>query len=180
MINKRRGIYVTDRHAVPMMGVCKQIGAGYDLVEIKKIYPVNDDDIVDCIQFFCKYTEFDPFHILTFKNLQFSEMKIELKIQEISAECYMRMLNRSIYLNKRLKGFDEMLIEGLTISLRNACELITGKIDETESLNPILDKAFANEIEMFLEMTKRNVTDNMKLLDLDNFENNEIILLDSD
>lgn len=180
MINKRRGIYVTDRHAVPMMGVCKQIGAGYDLEEIKKIYPVNDDDIVDCINFFCKYTEFDPFHILSFKNLQFSELKIEMKIQEISAECYMRMLNRSIYINKRLKGFDEMLIEGLTISLRNACELITGRIDETESLNPILDKAFANEIEMFLEMTKRNVSDNMKLLDLDNFDNNEIILLDSD
>ena len=175
MINKRRGIYVNDRHAVPMMGVCKQIGAGYDLEEIKKIYPVNDEDIVDCINFFCKYTEFDPFHILSFKNLQFSELKIEMKIQEISAECYMRMLNRSIYINKRLKGFDEMLIEGLTISLRNACELITGRIDETESLNPILDKAFANEIEMFLEMTKRNVGDNMKLLDLDNFDNNEII-----
>jgi hypothetical protein len=90
------------------------------------------------------------------------------------------MLNRSIYINKRLKGFDEMLIEGLTISLRNACELITGRIEESESLNPILDKAFANEIEMFLEMTKRNVNDNMKLLDLDHFENNEIILLDSD
>jgi hypothetical protein len=180
MINKRRGIYVTDRHAVPMMGVCKQIGAGYDLEEIKKIYPVNDDDIVDCIQFFCKYTEFDPFHILTFKNLQFSELKIEIKIQEISAECYMRMLNRSIYINKRLKKFDDMLLEGLTISLRNACELITGRIEESESLNPTLDKAFANEMQMFLEMTKRNVTDNMKLLDLDNFENNEIILLDSD
>jgi len=180
MINKRRGIYVTDRHAVPMMGVCKQIGAGYDLAEIKQLYPVNDDDIVDCIQFFCKYTDFDPFHILTFKNLNFSECRVELKIQEISAECYMRMLNRSIYINKRLKGFDEMLIEGLTISLRNACELITGRIEESESLNPILDKAYANEIEMFLEMTKRNVNDNMKLLDLDHFENNEIILLDSD
>ena len=180
MIQKRRGIYVTDRHAVPMMGVCKQIGAGYDLQEIKKIYPVNDDDIVDCIQFFCKYTDFDPFHIMTFKNLNFSECCIELKIQEISAECYMRMLNRSIYMNKRLKNFDDMLLEGLTISLRNACELITGRIDETESLNRILDKAFANEIEMFLEMTKRNVSDNMNLLDLDHFENNEIILLDSD
>ena len=109
MIQKRRGIYVTDRHAVPMMGVCKQIGAGYDLQEIKKIYPVNDDDIVDCIQFFCKYTDFDPFHIMTFKNLNFSECCIELKIQEISAECYMRMLNRSIYMNKRLKNFDDML-----------------------------------------------------------------------
>jgi hypothetical protein len=160
--------------------VCKHIGAGYDLQEIKKIYPVNDDDIVDCIQFFCKYTDFDPFHIMTFKNLNFSECCIELKIQEISAECYMRMLNRSIYMNKRLKNFDDMLLEGLTISLRNACELITGRIDETESLNPILDKAFANEIEMFLEMTKRNVSDNMNLLDLDHFENNEIILLDSD
>tara|TARA_B100000900_G_scaffold369434_1_gene347269 strand:- start:518 stop:1060 length:543 start_codon:yes stop_codon:yes gene_type:complete len=180
MIQKRRGIYVTDRHAVPMMGVCKNIGKGYDLDEIKKLYPVNDDDIIDCIQFFCKYTEFDPFHILTFKNLSFSECCIELKIQEISAECYMRMLNRSIYMNKRLKNFDAMLLEGITISLRNACELITGRIDETESLNPILDKAFANEIEMFLEMTKRNVTDNMNLLDLDHFENNEIILLDSD
>tara|TARA_B110000444_G_scaffold89146_1_gene84300 strand:+ start:2014 stop:2556 length:543 start_codon:yes stop_codon:yes gene_type:complete len=180
MINKRRGIYVTDRHAVPMLGVCKSIGAGYDLEEIKKVYPVNDDDIVDCIQFFCKYTEFDPYHILTFKNLTFSECKVEIKIQEISAECYMRMLNRSIFLNKRLKGFDTMLIEGLTISLKNACELITGKISEAESLNPILDKAFANEIEMFLEMTKRNVNDNMNQLDLEHFDNNEIILLDSD
>ena len=180
MINKRRGIYVTDRHAVPKLGVCKSIGAGYDLEEIKKVYPVNDDDIVDCIQFFCKYTEFDPYHILTFKNLTFSECKVEIKIQEISAECYMRMLNRSIFLNKRLKGFDTMLIEGLTISLKNACELITGKISEAESLNPILDKAFANEIEMFLEMTKRNVDNNMNLLDLEHFDNNEIILLDSD
>ena len=92
----------------------------------------------------------------------------------------MRMLNRSIFLNKRLKGFDTMLIEGLTISLKNACELITGKISEAESLNPILDKAFANEIEMFLEMTKRNVNDNMNQLDLEHFDNNEIILLDSD
>ena len=71
MIIKRRGIYVTEKNSVPMMGVCKGIGSGYDLEEVKQIYPVNNDDIVDCINFFCKYTEFDPYHIMTFKKLEF-------------------------------------------------------------------------------------------------------------
>ena len=180
MIIKRRGIYVTERHSVPMMGVCKGIGNGYDLEDVKQIYPVNDDDIIDCINFFCKYTEFDPYHIMTFKKLEFSEYKIELQIQETSAECYMRMLNRSIYLNKKLKDFNEMFVDGLNLSLENACKLIGGELSETDLLNPILDKALANEIEMFLEMTKRNANSQIKKLDLLNWENNEVVILDTD
>ena len=180
MIIKRRGIYVTERHSVPMMGVCKGIGNGYDLDDVKQIYPVNDDDIIDCINFFCKYTEFDPYHIMTFKKLEFSEYKIELQIQETSAECYMHMLNRSIYLNKKLKDFNEMFVDGLNLSLENACKLIGGELSETDLLNPILDKALANEIEMFMDMTKRSASTQIKKLDLNNWNNHELILLDSD
>ena len=180
MIIKRRGIYVTERHSVPMMGVCKGIGNGYDLEDVKQIYPVNDDDVIDCINFFCKYTEFDPYHIMTFKKLEFSEYKIELQVQETSAECYMRMLNRSIYLHKKLKDFNEMFVDGLNLSLENACKLIAGELSETDLLNPILDKALANEIEMFMDMTKRSASTQIKKLDLNNWNNNELILLDSD
>ena len=180
MITKRRGIYVTEKHSVPMMVVCKAIGNGYTLSEVKNMYPVSHDDIKDCIQFFCKYTQFDPYHIMTFKNLIFDEYEITIKIQEISAECYMRMLNRSIFLNKNLKDFNLMLVEGLEISFKNACEIIDGRISESDALNPVFDKALANEIEMFLQMTDRNAINEVQKLDLDNFGNNEIVLQDSD
>ena len=180
MIIKRRGIYVTEKHAVPMMGVCKAIGSGYNLNEIKQIYPVTDEDTLDCINFFCKYTEFDPYHILTFKKLEFSECQIEIQIQETSAECFMRMLNRSIYLNGRVKDFNEMFVEGLNISMENACKLLAGRLTEADLLNPILDKSLANEIEMFMDMTKRSATSQIKKLDLEAWSNNDLILLDSD
>ena len=92
----------------------------------------------------------------------------------------MRMLNRSIYLNKKLKDFNEMFVDGLNLSLENACKLIAGELSETDLLNPILDKALANEIEMFMEMTKRSASSQMKKLDLNNWNNNELILLDTD
>ena len=53
-------------------------------------------------------------------------------------------------------------------------------MSETDLLNPILDKALANEIEMFMEMTKRTASSQMKKLDLNNWNNNELILLDTD
>ena len=180
MIIKKRGIYVTEKNSVPMMAICKAIGNGYELGELKKMYPISDNDILESIQFFCKYTDFDPYHIMTFKKLQFDEYKVTLQIQEISAECYMRMLNRSIYLHKKLKDFNEMFVDGLNLSLENACKLIAGELSETDLLNPILDKALANEIEMFMEMTKRSASSQMKKLDLNNWNNNELILLDTD
>lgn len=180
MIIKKRGIYVTEKNSVPMMAICKAIGNGYELGELRKLYPITEDDIQECIQFFCKYTDFDPYHILTFKKLQIEEYKVTVQIQEISAECYMRMLNRSIYINKKIKPFEEMIIEGLNISLENAFKLIAGELTEAELLNPILDKALANEIEMFLEMTKRSANSQIKKLDLLNWENNEVIILDTD
>ena len=180
MIIKKRGIYVTEKNSVPMMAICKAIGNGYELGELKKIYPISDDDILDSIQFFCKYTDFDPYHIMTFKKLQFDEFKVTLQIQEISAECYMRMLNRSIYVHNKIKSFEEMVLEGLNISLENACKLIAGELTEAELLNPVLDKALANEVEMFLEMTKRDATSQIKKLDILNWNNNEIIILDTD
>ena len=73
-----------------------------------------------------------------------------------------------------------MIIEGLNISLENAFKLIAGELTEAELLNPILDKALANEIEMFLEMTKRNANSQIKKLDLLNWENNEVVILDTD
>lgn len=180
MIIKKRGIYVTEKNSVPMMAICKAIGNGHELDELRKIYPITLDDIKESIQFFCKYTDFDPYHIMTFKKLHIDENKITVQIQEISAECYMRMLNRSIYVNKKIKPFEEMILEGLNISLENACKLIIGEITEAELLNPVLDKALANEIEMFLEMTKRDTTSQLKKLDLVNWNNNEIIFLDTD
>ena len=117
---------------------------------------------------------------MTFKKLQFDEYKVTLQIQEISAECYMRMLNRSIYVHNKIKSFEEMVLEGLNISLENACKLIVGELTEAELLNPVLDKALANEVEMFLEMTKRDATSQIKKLDILNWNNNEIIILDTD
>ena len=64
-----------------MMAICKALGNGYELGELKKIYPISDDDILESIQFFCKYTDFDPHHIMTFKKLQFDEYKVTLQIQ---------------------------------------------------------------------------------------------------
>lgn len=180
MIIKKRGIYVTEKNSVPMMAICKAIGNGYELGELKKIYPISNDDILESIQFFCKYTDFDPYHIMTFKKLQFDDYKVTLQIQEISAECYMRMLNRSIYVHNKIKSFEEMVLEGLNISLENACKLIVGELTEAELLNPVLDKALANEVEMFLEMTKRDATSQIKKLDILNWNNNEIIILDTD
>lgn len=180
MIIKRRGVYVTEKHSVPMLVVCKGIGSGNSITDIKNMYPVSDDDITDCIQFFCKYTQFDPYHIMTFKNLTFNDYEINIKIQEISAECYMRMLNRSIWNNKRIKDFNQMLLEGLSISFKNACEILDGRITEADALNPVFDKALATEIEMFLQMTDRNAIDEIQKLDLDNFDNNEIYLEDTD
>jgi hypothetical protein len=180
MIIKKRGIYVTEKNSVPMMAICKSIGAGYDLSEIKNIYPITDDDICESIQFFCKYTDFDPYHILTFKKLEFADLEVKIQVQEISAECYMRMLNRSIYINNRLTNFDDMLLHGMNISFENACKLINGNFTEADVLNPALDKALANEIEMFMEMTKRNASTQIKKLDLENWDMNNIILLDSD
>lgn len=180
MIIKKRGIYVTEKNSVPMMAICKAIGNGYELGELKKIYPISNEDILESIQFFCKYTDFDPYHIMTFKKLQFDEYKVTLQIQEISAECYMRMLNRSIYVHNKIKSFEEMVLEGLNISLENACKLIVGELTEAELLNPVLDKALANEVEMFLEMTKRDATSQIKKLDILNWNNNEIIILDTD
>ena len=46
MIIKKRGIYVTEKNSVPMMAICKAIGNGYELGELKKIYPISDDDIL--------------------------------------------------------------------------------------------------------------------------------------
>lgn len=180
MIVKKNGMYITERTSVPMMEICKSIGNGHEVSEIKNMYPINNDDIIDCIQFFCKYTEFDPFTMMTFKKIDFKDSSLTVKVQEMSAEFYIRMLNRAVYQSKKITTFDKMLVDGMRLSFETACKLITRHITEAEALNPVLDKALASEIEMFLQMTNRNALAELSKLDIDNFENNSFKLIDSD
>ncbi len=187
MIGKRKTVNVINRTGTPVMTVVSAIGKGDDLDLIKKKFPVTDQEIMDVIHFFCNNVDFDQTHLSVFKEVIFDENKISVRLDEISAEFYLRMLNRYIFKHKKIDHFEDMLTEGLKMTfgvvLKLSQKLKTTNYDvssDSEVLNPVLDSGFYKELKMFLQMTGRNIEDEAKKISITDFDKVEFELLEND
>ena len=187
MIGKRKSVNVINRTGTPVMAVCGAIGQGDELKLIKQKFPVTDKEIMDVIQFFCTNVDFDQSHLSVFKEVNFTENKITVQLDEISADFYLRMLNRYIYKYKKLDDFEEMLTEGLKMTFCVSLK-ISQKLQSTENydimadneiLNPVLDSGFYKELKIFLKMTGRNIQEEIKKINLDDFDQIEFELVEN-
>ena len=172
---------------LPVMSVVGAIGKGDDLVLIKQKFPVTDKEIIDVIHFFCNNVDFDQTHLSVFKKVEFDQDKISVQLDEISAEFYLRMLNRYIYKHKKLEDFEDMLTEGLKMTFGVVLKL-SQKIkkdnydvsSDNEVLNPVLDSGFFKELKIFLQMTGRDIQDEVKKINLNDFDKVDFVLLEND
>tara|TARA_Y100001937_G_scaffold125095_1_gene191154 strand:- start:906 stop:1478 length:573 start_codon:yes stop_codon:yes gene_type:complete len=187
MIGKRKSINVINRTGTPVMSVCSAIGRGDDLSLIKQKFPVTDKEIMDVIHFFCNNVDFDQHHLSVFKKVEFEQNRIAVQLDEISAEFYLRMLNRYIFKFKKLQDFEDMLEEGLKMTfgvcIKLSQKLLSDGYDITadkEILNPVLDSGFYKELKIFLTMTGRNITDEFAKINIDDFDKVEFELLEND
>ncbi len=122
-----------------------------------------------------------------FKKVEFDQDKISVQLDEISAEFYLRMLNRYIYKHKKLEDFEDMLTEGLKMTFGVVLKL-SQKIkkdnydvsSDNEVLNPVLDSGFYKELKIFLQMTGRDIQDEVKKINLDDFDKVDFVLLEND
>ena len=113
--------------------------------------------------------------------------KISVQLDEISAEFYLRMLNRYIYKYKKLDDFEEMLTEGLKMTFGVVLKLSQKLMDENynvssdnEVLNPVLDSGFYKELKIFFQMTGRDIQEEVKKINVDNFDIVDFVLLEND
>lgn len=187
MIGRRKSINVINRTGTPVMAVVGAIGKGDDLNLIKKKFPVTDKEIVDVIHFFCNNVDFDQSHLSVFKTVEFDDNKISVQLDEISAEFYLRMLNRYIFKHKKITDFDDMLCEGLKMTFGVVLNLSNKILDDTynisgdsEVLNPVLDAGFYKELKLFLEFTGRDIIEESKKINVDDFDTVEFVLLEND
>ena len=102
MIGKRKSVNVINRTGTPVMSVVGAIGKGDDLELVKNKFPITDKEIGEVIHFFCNNVDFDQGHLSVFKEVIFDDNKISVKLDEISAEFYLRMLNRYIFKFKKI------------------------------------------------------------------------------
>ena len=122
-----------------------------------------------------------------FKKVEFDQDKISVQLDEISAEFYLRMLNRYIYKHKKLEDFEDMLTEGLKMTFGVVLKL-SQKIkkdnydvsSDNEVLNPVLDSGFFKELKIFLQMTGRDIQDEVKKINLNDFDKVDFVLLEND
>ena len=187
MIGKRKSVNVINRTGTPVMSVVVAIGRGDDLGFIKQKFPVTDKEIIDVIHFFCNNVDFDQTHLSVFKKVEFDQDKISVQLDEISAEFYLRMLNRYIYKYKKLDDFEEMLTEGLKMTFGVVLKLSQKLMDENynvssdkEVLNPVLDSGFYKELKIFFQMTGRDIQEEVKKINVDNFDIVDFVLLEND
>jgi len=187
MIGKRKSVNVINRTGTPVMSVVTAIGKGDELALIKQKFPVTDKEIIDVIHFFCNNVDFDQHHLSVFKEVIFEDNKISVQLDEISAEFYLRMLNRFIFKHKKLDDFEEMLTEGLKMTfgvvLKLSQKLNNENYDvssDNEILNPVLDSGFFKELKIFLQMTNRDIKEEVKKISLDDFDKVDFVLLEND
>ena len=187
MIGRRKSINVINRTGTPVMTVVGAIGKGDDLALLKNKFPITDKEVVDVIHFFCNNVDFEQSHLSVFKKVEFEENKISVLLDEISAEFYLRMLNRYIFKHKKLTDFEDMLTEGLKMTFNVALRLSENLQDDTynisadkEVLNPILDAGFFKELKKFLELTGRDIIEESKKIDIENFDLVDFELLEND
>jgi hypothetical protein len=187
MIGKRKSVNVINRTGTPVMAVVGAIGKGDELNLIKKKFPITDKEIIDVIHFFCNNVDFDQSHLSVFKAVEFDTDKISVQLDEISAEFYLRMLNRYIFKYKKLTDFDDMLADGLKMTFGVVLKLSNKLLDQTynisgdsDVLNPVLDAGFYKELKLFLEFTKRNIVEEAAKINLNDFDKVEFILLEND
>ena len=97
------------------------------------------------------------------------------------------MLNRYIFKYKKLDDFEEMLTEGLKMTFCVSLK-ISQKLHSTENydimvdneiLNPVLDSGFYKELKIFLKMTSRDIQEEIKKINLDDFDQIEFELVEN-
>jgi hypothetical protein len=97
------------------------------------------------------------------------------------------MLNRYIFKYKKVTDFEDMLTEGLKMTfgvvLKLSQKLNTENYNvsnDSEILNPVLDSGFFKELKIFLQMTNRDIMEEVKKINLDDFDKVEFDLLEND
>ena len=187
MIGKRKSINVINRTGTPVMSVVGAIGKGDDLQLLKNKFPVTDKEIIDVIHFFCNNVDFEQSQLSVFKKVEFEKNKISVQLDEISAEFYLRMLNRYIFKYKKLSDFEDMLSEGLKMTFGVVLKLCTKLQDDAynisgdqEVLNPVLDAGFYKELKMFFDLTGRDIIKESEKIDVENFDIVEFDLMEND
>lgn len=116
VIKQRKSGVVIERSAVPVLDVVKAIGIGNEITDLKELYPVNDKEIWESINFFCLNTNFDTKkEVFNVAKVVFepSENSVELELLEITGEIYLRCVNRGKLLNPKIKSIASAFTNGL-------------------------------------------------------------------
>ncbi len=116
VIKQRKTGVVIEKSAVPVMDVVKAIGVGNEIIDLKELFPVNDKEIWESINYFCLNTQFDSrkevFNVA--KVIFFPETNtVELELLEISGEIYLRCVNRGKLLNPKIRSISNAFTNGL-------------------------------------------------------------------
>ena len=116
VIKQRKSGVVIERSAVPVMDVVKAIGVGNEIIDLKELFPVNDKEIWESINYFCLNTQFDARkEVFNVAKVTFhpSTNTVELELLEISGEIYLRCVNRGKLLNPKIRTINNAFTNGL-------------------------------------------------------------------
>ena len=116
VIKQRKTGVVIERSAVPVMDVVKAIGIGNEILDLKELFPVNDKEIWESINYFCLNTQFDSRkEVFNVAKVTFhpDTHTVELELLEISGEIYLRCVNRGKLLNPKIRSINKAFTNGL-------------------------------------------------------------------
>lgn len=116
VIKQRKAGVVIERSAVPVLDVVKAIGVGNEISDLKELFPVNDKEIWESINFFCLNTNFDTKkEVFNVAKVVFipKDNEVELELLEITGEIYLRCVNRGKLLNPKIKSISSAFTNGL-------------------------------------------------------------------
>lgn len=180
VIKQRKTGVVIERSAVPVMDVVKAIGVGNEILELKELFPVNDKEIWESINYFCLNTQFDSRkEVFNVAKVTFypDTHTVDLELLEISGEIYLRCVNRGKLLNPKIRSINNAFTNGLKHVVMQMIRAYKFNVPIENNLqegnfNTSVDVNIAQRISKWCEFNDIDVSEICKQFgDTENYEN---------
>jgi len=185
VIKQRKAGVVIERSAVPVMDIVKAIGVGNEIIDLKELYPVNDKEIWESVNYFCLNTTFDARkEVFNVAKVIFhpDTNTVELELLEISGEIYLRCVNRGKLLNPKIRSISNAFTNGLKHVVMQMIRAYKNSTPIENNLqegnfNTAVDVNIAQRISRWCEFNNIDIPEVCKkYTDTDNYENLVVIL----
>lgn len=169
MVEKRFRTFVTSNGLVPVDTICDAIGSGASMAKLTRSFPIRNEDVLDCINFYAENTTLPSMvedRLLDLVNVG-SDQEVIIEIIKLHQIVYIKLLAVCLKYYPYSVNFSTMVNQALRVCCLNIIDKLDKNIAITDPIELLVQDALKRNIPEVLVDREKTKED----LDFDQFIN---------